>query len=76
MFCKASLLTVALALVASANPIVKDTGITVPLRKRSSLTKSDGTFDHEKAIVQTAKTVKYVSARGLNLLIELISMYV
>jgi len=57
MFCKASLLVVALALLATANPIEKAaTGVRIPLAKRSTLTKSDGTFDLEKAIVQTVVT--------------------
>ncbi|TFK45663.1 acid protease [Heliocybe sulcata] len=56
MFCKASLLTVALALVASATPVERDTGIRIPLGKRASLTKADGTFDHDRAIVQTVMT--------------------
>lgn len=53
MFCKASLVTVALALLASATPIAQPEaeGIRIPLGKRSSLTKADGTFDHEKAIL-------------------------
>jgi len=56
MFCKATLLTVALALVASASPVVQDGGIRIELTKRGSLTKSDGTFDLERALVQTVKT--------------------
>ncbi|KZT22897.1 aspartic protease [Neolentinus lepideus HHB14362 ss-1] len=56
MFCKATLLTVALALMATATPVERDTGIRIPLRKRASLTKADGTFDHERAIVQTVLT--------------------
>ncbi|KAI0792846.1 acid protease [Abortiporus biennis] len=58
MFCKATLVTVALALIAAANPIVQpeERGIRIPLEKRSTLTKSDGTFDHEKAIRETYKT--------------------
>lgn len=57
MFCKATLLTVALALVASATPIERETtGIRIPLGKRASLTKADGTFDHEAAIRQSVIT--------------------
>lgn len=48
MFCKASLLAVTLALVASATPVERDTSIVIPLSKRGSLTKADGTFDHAK----------------------------
>ncbi|GBE83078.1 Aspartic protease [Sparassis crispa] len=57
MFCKATLLTVALALIASASPIARDSqsGIHVPLHKRGSLKKSDGSFDYAKAAIQFAK---------------------
>ncbi|KAF9808862.1 hypothetical protein IEO21_07727 [Rhodonia placenta] len=47
MFCKASLLTVALALIASATPITKPAGIRIPFQKRSGLTKADGTADRD-----------------------------
>lgn len=57
MFCKASLVTVALALMAVASPL-QDTGIAVPFAKRSSLTNADGTFNHEKAILSTIQTKK------------------
>ncbi|KAI0094230.1 acid protease [Irpex rosettiformis] len=56
MFCKASLITVALALMASATPVVKDSGFSVDLPKRATLTKADGTFDHEAAILHNIKT--------------------
>lgn len=46
MFCK-SLLTVTLALIASATPITKPAGIRIPFQKRSSLTKADGTADRD-----------------------------
>lgn len=58
MFCKASLITVALALLATASPIVQEEGIRIDLPKRTSLTKADGTFDHDKAIIQTVRTIK------------------
>ena len=59
MFCKATLLTVALALVASASPIEpKANGIRIPLGKRATLTNEDGTFNLDKAIIQTVKTQK------------------
>ena len=61
MFCKASLITVTLALLVAANPIIKEEGIRIDLPKRSSLTKADGTFDHDKAILQTYKTIKCVT---------------
>ncbi len=57
MFCKASLVTVALALMAVASPL-QDTGVAVPFAKRSSLTNADGTFNHEKAILSTIQTKK------------------
>ena len=60
MFCKASLVTVALALMASATPVEKDSGISIDLPKRASLTKADGTFDHEAAIMHNIKTHKFV----------------
>lgn len=59
MFCKATLLTVALALMASASPVTTKTGIRITIEKRSSLTNADGTFNHDKAIIQTVKTLKY-----------------
>ncbi|KAI0792602.1 acid protease [Abortiporus biennis] len=56
MFCKATLISVALALIAAANPIqVEERGIRIALQNRSTLTKPDGTFDHDKAIIQTVK---------------------
>lgn len=62
MFCKASLVTVALALIASASPIVPaETGVSIALRKRDTLTRADGTFDHEKAILHNIKTHKCAS---------------
>lgn len=65
MFCKATLLTVALALLATASPVARtpaSNGKRIALEKRSSLTKADGTFDHEKAIKQIVKLKKYVDA--------------
>ncbi|PIL36036.1 transporter [Ganoderma sinense ZZ0214-1] len=67
MFCKATLLTVALALMASASPVTTKTGIRVPIQKRSSLTNADGTFNHEKAIIQTVKTLNKHRANLINL---------
>lgn len=55
MFCKASLLTVALALLASASPVTRDTGIRIPLQKRSNVTRADGTFDYDAAVRQRVK---------------------
>ncbi|KAI0759837.1 acid protease [Trametes elegans] len=56
MFCKATLISVALALIAAASP-VEQGGISIPLTKRSTLTNQDGTFNHDKAILATAKTM-------------------
>lgn len=59
MFCKASLVAVALALMASSSPVVeRDTGVAIPLTKRGSLTNADGTFDHDKAVMSNIKTHK------------------
>jgi len=55
MFCKASLLTVALALIASATPITKQNGIRIPIQKRSGLTRPDGTVDHDAVLREKVK---------------------
>ncbi|KAI0324335.1 acid protease [Cubamyces sp. BRFM 1775] len=59
MFCKATLLTVALALLASATPVAREpspaSGISIPLQKRGSLKNADGTFNHEKAVREIVK---------------------
>lgn len=60
MFCKAFFFALGLALLAASTPVERDGGITIPLPKRASLTKPDGTFDHEAARAHTAKTIKYV----------------
>lgn len=60
MVCKGSLLLVAFALLASASPIAEGNGIRIPLHKRGSFTKVDGTFDRERAIRHTVKVQKYV----------------
>ncbi|KAH8102946.1 acid protease [Cristinia sonorae] len=67
MFCKATLVTVALALVASASPIIRDQGIRIALPKRSSLTKPDGTFDHDTAVIQTFRTINKHRQNLINL---------
>ncbi|OSD07013.1 acid protease [Trametes coccinea BRFM310] len=69
MFCKASLITVALALIAAASPIEERSpaGIHIPLAKRGSLTNADGTFNREKAIISTAKTINKHRANLINL---------
>ena len=63
MFCKTTLLAVALALVASASPIARSpapSGIRIPLQKRGSLKNADGTFNHEAAVREIVKLKKYV----------------
>ena len=60
MFCKATLFTVALALMASASPIAPKKGIPVPFQKRStSIKNADGTFNPDKALIESVKTIKY-----------------
>ena len=62
MFCKATLVTVALGLLAAATPVVQNTnGVRIPLRERATLTKEDGTFDHDKAVLHNIQVHKYVS---------------
>ena len=62
MFCKATLLTVAFALLASATPVAREpspaSGISIPLQKRGSLKNVDGTFNHEKAVREIVKLKK------------------
>ena len=63
MFCKATLLAVALTLAASASPIARcpaPSGIRIPLQKRGSLKNADGTFNHEAAVREIVKLKKYV----------------
>ncbi|KAH9929580.1 acid protease [Epithele typhae] len=68
MFSKATLITVALALMASATPIApKKQGIAVPFSKRSSLKNADGTFNADRAMVETAKTINKHRANMINL---------
>jgi len=68
MFCKATLFSVALAVLAAATPVEQEArGITIPLAKRSSLTRADGTFNHEKAILQTVATKNKHRQNLLNL---------
>lgn len=64
MFCKATLLTLALALVAStpalSEPIRVRPGLSVGLHKRNSLTNADGTFNLDKTIRQMARQKRSV----------------
>lgn len=57
MFSKAILLTVALALIAEASPVTRDTGIRIPLQKKApqTLKRADGTFDSERYAAQRAR---------------------
>ncbi|KAI0826810.1 acid protease [Trametes gibbosa] len=60
MFCKTTLFTVALALLTSASPIIRDdlstpTGICVPLQKRGSLKTAEGVFDYTRAVRQLVR---------------------
>ena len=67
MFCKTTLVAVALGLVAAANPIGREPvrfppGIQrIPLAKRGGLTNSDGTFNLTKAVNEIARVKKYAS---------------
>ncbi|OCH95103.1 acid protease [Obba rivulosa] len=57
MFPKASLsITVTLALISAATPVVPDSGVRVPFRTRDSLTNSDGVFNYDEAIRQIVRT--------------------
>ncbi|RDX50372.1 protease [Lentinus brumalis] len=59
MFCKTTLLTIALALLASQSVSHAlhhaNTGVRVPISKRGTLTNSDGTFNHDKAVREIVK---------------------
>ncbi|KAJ7701568.1 aspartic protease [Mycena rosella] len=63
MFNKTALiLSVSLALSAVASPVAEPVvgsarGTTIPLRKRTSLTQSNGVFDKDKAIAATVNTI-------------------
>lgn len=61
MFCKAYLFVVTLAVLITASPVKKAAaGVSIPLHKRGTLSKSDGTFDLNKAVAHTVATKKYV----------------
>lgn len=59
MFCKATLVTLALSLMVSANLIVRGP-MSISLAKRGGLTNSDGTFNIGKAINEITRQKKYV----------------
>ena len=65
MFCKATLITLALSLMASANPIVRGT-TSISLAKRGGLTNADGTANVEKAINEITRQKKYVTFQVLS----------
>ena len=68
MLSKATLLTaVALATFASAVPAEFDTGISIPLRKRDSLTRDDGIFDLSKATFAIANVKNKYRRNLINL---------
>jgi len=68
MFSMATLLTtVTLAIFASAAPVKVDTGISIPLHKRGSLTRPDGVFDHSKAIHSNVKAKNKYRQNLINL---------
>ncbi|KAI0645549.1 protease [Trametes meyenii] len=50
MFIKAGLITLALALTASASPLVEGRGSRIPFQKRDGITTQDGWFDHKRAV--------------------------
>lgn len=64
MFCKSTLLALALTLVASASPMAHEghhdatPGVSIPVHKRNTLTNADGTFNHERAVREIVKTKK------------------
>jgi cathepsin D len=63
MFYKAFLFTLTLTLFATASPVKKaGRGIHIPLSEPPTLTKPDGTFDLEKAILHGIVIQKYVTA--------------
>lgn len=63
MFPTAGLLALALALLASAGPVDnEDNGVRIALGKRASLTKTDGTFDHDKAVLHNIHIYKYAAS--------------
>ncbi|KAJ7092852.1 acid protease [Mycena belliarum] len=71
MFNKTSLLlAVSLALSVAAVPALSEPaarGTAIPMRKRASLTRPDGVFDKDKAIVSTLKTLNKHRQNLINL---------
>ncbi len=58
MFCRINLLVLAFSVVTFGKSTETEVGIRIPLAPRGLLTKGDGTFDHQKAILQSYKTRK------------------
>ncbi|KAI0930017.1 hypothetical protein AcV5_006827 [Taiwanofungus camphoratus] len=58
---------ISLALAISGSPTSTYNGIRIPVHKRNSLTKADGSFDHEQAIIQTVKTANKHRQNLINL---------
>lgn len=58
MFYRTGLLVLAFSLVSFGNPTGTEAGVPISLLPRNGLTKEDGTFDYEKAILQSYKTQK------------------
>ncbi|GJJ14501.1 hypothetical protein Clacol_008765 [Clathrus columnatus] len=56
MFRKASLLAFIFCLSVIATPVKQARGVAIDLPQRRSLTKADGTFDYDRAVLQTRKT--------------------
>ncbi|KAF8588106.1 acid protease [Ramaria rubella] len=57
MFCKATLIAFLVAVLVTASPVQQaEAGVRIALPKRSSLTKPDGSFDAERALLQTVAT--------------------
>ena len=68
MFSKTTLLTaVALAIFTSAVPTESDSGLSISLRKRASLTRDDGVFDFSKAHLATGRVKNKYRQNLINL---------
>ncbi|EKM60377.1 uncharacterized protein PHACADRAFT_246256 [Phanerochaete carnosa HHB-10118-sp] len=60
MLYKATLVTVTLSLLVVASPVEHGPGVKIALGERSTFSRADDTFDHEKAILDNIKTqIKY-----------------
>jgi cathepsin D len=63
----AYLFAVTFFLFATASPVKRAVGVTVPLAKRTGLTTSDGVFNLEKAIEMTVFTLNKHRQNLINL---------